>query len=336
MSIQSQRLPWLLPALLGVMAAGCVNHIREVEFEAREREAEVKERRYEAGALPELLETARLELPLSQRERIETRIEITLTKVEEVTPYSAPRELYEIPLGLVSIPLSLATNLLGVILPGVVPGHVVSSYTAWSFAAANPALNTESPDRTAQREIAVETRQTDVRENIVEGPLGSWPVEVRYDAGAPVRLQTDSEGRLSFHVLEAGATGLSAVPRKLMLKVLSTDALAPPLELELYVDRGLARRIFTASRLLPVVEGETVSSNRLSQAVYALDRIGFKEYSLRLEDEIYARFEDSPAFLSRFRSTLGQLYSGELEPDVPIDLTAPAPPLPSGSPAEHD
>ena len=81
----------------------CANHIRDVEFERKNLNADVKELRYEVEAVPEVIETPKVELRYVKEELIESRIDLTLTLVEEYTPYAVVYELYEVPLGLPSV-----------------------------------------------------------------------------------------------------------------------------------------------------------------------------------------------------------------------------------------
>ena len=106
-----------------------------------------------------------------------------------------------------------------------------------------------------------------------------------------------------------------------------------PLHVEIYIDRDLSRRIFEASKLIPDVKGAVVSSTGLSRSVYALDRIGFKEYSLRLEDQVFERFAANEDFLERFREVLDKLYKGELKTGPPSwQLVVPPDEIPKGAP----
>ena len=320
-------------AILAATGLSCANHIRYVEFEAKKLDAEVIEVRYHVDNPPKLLSSHTLRLSYEREERIETRTTLTLTKVEEFTPYSAPRELYEVPLGVASIPLALVVNVLGVVLPGVVSSTVVTRYTSWTFAAANPMLNVESKVRAERREISVETQTADARETVVRKALSDWPIAIRYDDRTRVELRTDPGGKLEFHVLEIPTASLEAPPRKLQASVLPGGEPGEPLDIMLYVDRSLGQRVMRAGPLLDVVNSQTVSSSRLSSAVYRLDQLGFKEYSLRLEDEIYRRFAANGAFLQRFRGALAKLYKGEIEPDP---LTTPSTEGESGVGAPQD
>ena len=295
----------------------CANHIRDVEFESKNLNAEVKELHYEVEAVPEVIETPKVELRYVKEELIESRIDLTLTLVEEYTPYAVVYELYEVPLGALSVPLSLGLNVLGVLLPGVVSRSLVNDYTDWSFAAANPFLNVQSEARFERRELSSKTRTAESTQNLVQNPLANWPVLIRYDDHRPIRVNTDAEGRVAFHVLELRTSSLETPPRKINASVGSDKTPGAPLHVELFIDRELGRRVFEASKLIPDINNAVVSSTRLSRAVYALDQIGFKAYSLRLEDRIYQRFEGNPKFVDRFREVLDKLYKGELQTGPP-------------------
>jgi hypothetical protein len=305
----------LLFLMLPMLA--CANHLRYVEFENKTLNADVKDLRYMLEGSPELIELPKFELNFIKEERIESRTDIALTKVEEYTPYSFAHSLYEVPVGLVCIPAALALNVAGGLLPGVISREVVSGFTDWSFAAANPVMNAESYARFERREVTTVTRSADVRENLVQSPLADWPVLVRFEEDRAVRFTTDETGLLAVHVLELRMGALTAAPRKLTASIGSDKTPGAPLHVDLYIDRELGRRVFEASKLIPDINNAVVSSTRLSRAVFALDQIGFKEYSLRLEDRIYERFSGNVKFTDRFREVLDKLYKGEIQTGPP-------------------
>ena len=58
----------------------------------------------------------------------------------------------------------------------------------------------------------------------------------------------------------------------------------------------------------------------LARAVFELDRLGFEDYSLSLEDEIAVQLHREPARLTEFSRELDRLYGAPLAELPPVGL----------------
>jgi hypothetical protein len=102
-------------------------------------------------------------------------------------------------------------------------------------------------------------------------------------------------------------------PRKLRVS-LETDTAGGGPAHEYFIRRDLARRLGLARRPMLIVGGMPDDPQALGDALYTLDRLGFPEYSVRLEDEIVSRNHRDEAFLQAFREALDALYASSPAP----------------------
>ena len=292
----------LLTALVG---AACANHVRTVQHdEDRERIVAV-EARYELDTRVDVLRSPRVELAFSREETLESRVETTITTVDEVTPYSAVHELYEVPLGLVSVPLQLLGQLADVLVLGALPNEVVNGYSYWTFAALNPLLNVESEARVVRREVERSIRVAEPHRTVIRRPLADHPIELRLGSADPVTVQTDADGQAEVHLLDLAPARSGARPRQLEMTVPDSE-----LSGTFFLDRRLTLRLSQAGPSLAVISDPDASADELARAVLTIDRLGFTRYSLQAEDLIHRRLFDDPELLAAFRRSLRGAYAG--------------------------
>jgi hypothetical protein len=245
----------------------------------------------------------RIHVDVTVEQTLETRIEETIITVEESTPYSPLRELYEVPVGVVSLPFAILGEVADVLVFGLLPNEAVDGYASWTFASLNPALNAESDTRLERTEIARQVRERDSQRTVVRLPAADQAVVLRFPDEPEIVVMTDRGGHAIAHVLDVARTGIVEPPRKLELRVSET-----PLEHTFYLDRRLTLRIYQAEQWLQVLERPDASATELADAVAAIDELGFTRFSLEAEDTIHTRHERNPQFLSLFRRTLAEAY----------------------------
>jgi hypothetical protein len=225
----------------------------------------------------------------------------------------------------VSVPLSIAFNALRVASLFYIPGEMVDSYTAWTYAALNPFMNVESSDRVVRERIAVTDTEKSSEQRRVRMPLVGAPVAARYDLGAPADLTTREGGIVTFHLLDAVSASMGPRPLKLHVS-LETEG-STGVAHEYFIRRGLARRLGLARRPMLIVNGIPDDPEALGDALYALDGLGFPEYSVRLEDEIVTRNQHDAEFVQAFREALDALYASSPTsvPDLGMEESAAEP-----------
>lgn len=283
-------------ALLALwLATGCTNHVRFLDVQREERGSEILSSTYRIDGPDQILREPELTLRVARVQVFEDRRTRTTVMFEEFTPYRGVQEVYEVPAGLLFLPLALVTNF-------VLLGY--EDYLSWSLAAANPFLNAEDPRRVEQRELHTIDAKTDLEERRVRTPLGGLPVAVQLGEGEPLHVRTDASGELRLHLLDLVGSGSDLRPRKLLLRLEGEAGL----HRELLLDRDLARSIGRARRHVLALQGGSATVESLAEAVYGLDRLGFEAYSLRVEERIATRYREDAAFLVQFNDVLDGLY----------------------------
>lgn len=299
-------------AAMAFCAFGCANHVRFLDVQEERLDTVRVDTEYEIEGGDARILSSEIQLAFFQIEHFEDRTEQTTIKFEEYTPYQPARELYEVPAGLVSVPLSIAFNALRVASLFYIPGDMVEGYTAWTYAALNPFMNVESSERVVRERIAVTDVEKFSEHRRVRTSLVGAPVAARYDLGTPADLVTGEEGVVTFHLLDVVSASMGPRPRKLYVALVKEGGAG--VGHEYFIRRGLARQLGLARRPMLIVNGIPDDPEALGEALYALDRLGFPEYSVRLEDEIVTRNQHDAEFVQAFRDALDALYASSPDP----------------------
>jgi hypothetical protein len=310
-----------------VFLSACANHVQFVDKDSERTTQSVTATNYGIDAPEGVLQAPRLRVSFFKDETVQTVTERTTVRIEEYTPYSGARELFEVPAGLVSVPASFTLNLFDCLLFGYIPNEIVNGYTFWTFAALNPTLNAESSARLEKREISTDTQEKSRESKVVRHALGGRPIELTLDDRPAQTVPTTPQGVLAIDLLPLAAGELPYPPRRLGIVLRDAATGEEHVRHAYYLDRDLSARLYRAAPLLGALAFDSASPDDLSRAVYALDRLGFREASAKLHDDVYARRGQSVEFIDRFRSLLDDHYAHNTE----LFQTAPA--APSGAPA---
>jgi hypothetical protein len=316
--------------LLCCALAACANHIRFVDTEQDEEKRSTLAVRYGVEGPAEVLEVAKPRLTFFKSETVETRTERTVTRVEEKTPYLGSREFYEVPGGLFSIPLSFVFNALDCVLLGYIPNEPVYGYTAWTFSALNPFLNTEDANRKQVFPIHKESREFKRSEALVRSPLAQAAVALSLD-GHQVSARTDAEGVLQVNLLQLmDPRGPASAPRRLTVALRGAKG-SDELQKSFFVDRALGLGMQRALPLVRMAGDPSAEPVALARAIYALDRLGFREESAVLHEAAHERLASRPDALAALSRGIDALYTSvppveELLLSLARDVPDPAPP----------
>lgn len=308
--------------LLLLLTTACANHIRFVESETDQSKQTVLEQAYAIDTPGGVIDQPQIELALFKQEVVETQSAKRITKTEELTPYRGGREAFEVPAGLVSLPLSFAFNLIDCLLFGYIPNDVVYGYTHWTFAALNPALNTESSDRKQTRVVEERTEETGRARETVRTALAGATVHAALDGAAPHRIEADANGGVRLELIDLLDPGSRRSPRRLTIQALPKGAAEAVLEESLFLDRSLARSLRLAGPALARAQGGSGEDRAIG--IYALDQLGFRRRSAELHDQTFDQLRSDTATLESLQRRLDELY--DQQPDVVPLLSGPAAP----------
>jgi hypothetical protein len=289
--------------------AGCANHIRYVDASEEHHDLQVRSTAYMIESHTPVIETDLVQLRLFKLEVDDDKAKRSTTKFDEFTPYEGARELYEVPLGIVCIPVALLANVGRVLTFGMIPGQAVDNFTSWAFTAVNPFMNAADPTRVQTRPVSTVTSDGEVKETRVETPLEQVNVAVNFDDYGGRVMKTDSKGQLDFDLLDVITESLATRPRKLVVSTPNPAGGSEEIRREFFIERELAARVYEARNHVLAYRNGPRDAATLGEAVAALDRLQFKDYSLTLEDKIVNEFGGDEAFMIGFRQTLDRYYA---------------------------
>jgi len=291
-------LPRICAAVLfACAAAGCANHVRFAD-EVREHESRELASAATHIAAPPSLAQPYLELALSSEETLSVRRRETLVKLDEETPWLAREELWEVPAGLVAIPLFTAMRASDKLCLGLIPDHTFNDGLDWGFAALNPALNVESPDRVEGREIARRTRELGRFEEHGSQPLAGVAIAAAIPGHPKATFNADAAGHARIELLRLVPDALHALPRRVRIEV-AGEGLRSGAALEVPISHKIAEALVEAVRERQKLRAAGISAEAAARGLLALDTLGFPESALALEQELRDRQHQNAAWLSR-------------------------------------
>ncbi len=310
--MRTRRALILLPLCL---LPACANHIRYVDAESEKRDTTPKSTSYVIESNSPEVETDIVKLDVMKVSVTDESSARSTTKYEEYTPYDGTREIWEVPVGIVCMPLALLLNLGDILTFGMIPNETVDGFTAWTFAAANPFMNPEDPERVEKRPVETIVKEGETKEHREETPLANVNVAVHFDDNDGPIMKTDSKGALGFSVLDVITESLQTRPRKLIVSTPDPAGGSEVIQREMYIDRDLAARIYEARTHVLAYKNGPHDPATMGEAVAVIDQLKFKDYSLTMEDKITQEFGGDEQFMVGFRSKLDQYYA--VQPKTP-------------------
>jgi len=265
-------------ALLGVAPlAGCANLVAEREEPRSRTEPRLIDVRYEFSGADVPLTEPELQLKLVKVDVLQDRTVASTARIDDVTPYSALREAYEVPVGAACAPISVLANAADLLVLGYLPNPPLRGFASYCFAALNPLLNAENTERTVAREVSVTDTEVSLNERRVETALSGAVVRARLGSGAADELRTDGEGRLRLHLLDLVTPETPLRPAELEL---STDVGGGTVS-RLELDVPLASAVGRAAPSVLALADAQADPTALAQALAEIANAGFRDWALR-------------------------------------------------------
>lgn len=298
---------------LGLALSGCANQMFLEETDKKIPRKELIKQSFSIGGASELIQAPQVNLSFSTVAVYNSKIEFVRIRTEEFTPYSGWREFYEVPAGLITAGPAVLFKLLDLLTLDFIPNEKSNGFANWSFAALNPFINAQSTKRSTTLVTEKITGETEATTETLRVPLPNLPVHVRISGTPAEELKTDDEAHLTFHLLDILPGRIEEAPRKLIVSGPPGSAAAEMRE-EIFIDRDLGQNLVTASNYLARYDATRYSMEYLSNSIYTLDQLGFKAYSIRLEDRIIAQRGYDEEAIADLKLRLKMLYSGETPP----------------------
>lgn len=286
-----------------LLLTGCANHLSE-----RSEHEERVERKLLSHSLhidlgePAVLEVPQRRIRINEQKTFEvSEFEVT-RRYDRYTPYQAWRELYEIPLGMVSVVAGIGANVLNVALLGRLPHSVTRDPINYGFAGLNPFLNAESKGRSQQNLARLDEQLKDKRTEYSSLPWAERPVQVK--AGTQTHeLLTDAHGVLHLNLLdppfsEQDASKIGTLHLRAEDPVDGTSSMAA-----LTVSGALRRKLPEARELI-YADLEDADVGQWTQRVRRLAEMGMDEEAREMEQSLIELTRNDPELQEELLASL--------------------------------
>lgn len=285
------------------LLSACANHVRYSRESFRSSAQDVVHVSTVVEPAGPVLATPDIDLELLADETAVVRKLRTRVRYDEYTPYNSGYELWEVPVGMVCLPMLLVARVVDLAGFGMVPDRNLDEFADWTFAAMNPLLNTESDSRLRRNAVSRETEELDSEVRRELKPLAGAPVLLSLDARAPIELTTDARGRVRTELLAIAPESLPGRPRTLRVTV-EGEGKRERHVVELPISHALASRLLQAMASRRKAEAPGASPETIGRSLAELDSLGFAASALALENELRVREGANPAWLARLDSAL--------------------------------
>lgn len=216
---------------------------------------------------------------------------------EIVTPYEGWREIYEIPAGLVLIPVSLCSHIISVFSFGVYPFSFSNEITDLAYSGVNPTLNWESESRTEKRPLTSTEKLVDEQEEDKVTPIQDATILVE-TGDFSRKFTADKFGNVKLSLVALERENSLFRGDRVFLFTVDDDT---KVTRQLLISRDFANQLLRARAT--VMRYENAPSGRgLSRAVKTLEDMKFTNLAYLLEKRELAKNRDNQAFLEEFNN----------------------------------
>lgn len=279
-----------------IALCGCSNHLETFKKESLDYERSPKPQityRVKSQVSPQTPLLIQFDITEQKKSHVDT-YSVSQT-VERSTPYNGLHELYEFPMGVCLLPVSICCHIFNVCTFGVFPYNWAASVTALSFASMNPVMNYESSTRYVDRVVNSQRKKIDSKEEFIATPAANVPVELK-NANGSIATLSKSNGVAQINLVNVKGFGPTVSGnRELHIFVAGS---ATPCE-TLIVDRKTQRLIYLVSSKLKAYH-KAPSGTALHNVVDELEKLNASNLAFQLEKEEIARNQKNTKFVNEF------------------------------------
>lgn len=280
-----------------LLLAGCANTIRTYDDTEDRIERATIGTKYAVLLNPEMPDSFEFTATAATVHKQTVKKFQTFTHGEVVTPYQGWREFYEVPCGLVLVPVSLCSHLISVFTFGVYPFSFSNDVTCVAYSGLNPCLNWESESRTEKRPIDSEDKLIDVTEEDKVTPIPEAVIKVA-TSDLTREFKTDEFGtvKLTLVGLDRGES-IFRGDREFHFTVSGdTDTTH-----RLLISREFANKLLRARAAIMRYEAAP-TGRKLAETVKTLEELKFTGLAFQLEKRELARNQENTAFMDEFNN----------------------------------
>ena len=279
------------------LLAGCANTIRTYDDTEDRIERATIGTKYAVLLNPEMPNSFEFTATAATVHKQKVKKYQTFIHGEVVTPYQGWREFYEVPCGLVLVPVSLCSHLISVFTFGVYPFSFSNDVTCVAYTGLNPCLNWESDSRTEKRPIESEDKLIDETEEDKVTPIPEAMLKVA-TSDLTREFKTDEFGtvKLTLVGLDRGES-IFRGDREFHFTVSGDTEITH----RLLISREFANKLLRARAA--IMRYETAPTGRkLAETVKTLEELKFTGLAFQLEKRELARNQDNTAFMDEFNN----------------------------------
>ena len=216
---------------------------------------------------------------------------------EIVTPYEGWREIYEIPTGIVLIPVSLCSHIISVFTFGVYPFSFSNAVTDLAYSGVNPALNWESESRTEKQPLTSTEKLIDEQEEDKITPIQNATILVE-TGDFNRKFTADKFGNVALKFVALERDNSLFRGDRVFLFTVDNDT---KVTRQLLISRDFANHLLRARAAIMRYESAP-SGRNLSRAVKTLEEMKFTGLAYLLEKRELEKNRNNSAFLEEFNN----------------------------------
>ena len=271
----------LLSLMILLFLCGCRNHIRELNVNVPEYKRTILRNR----PLLQVIETdennCTYRFKLSADRDMKVQKYQVFKTLSRYTPWTGWREYYEVPLGLLLLPVGVAGHAVNILTLGMYPFDWCTAVDDLSLSALNPGLNIE--DRNRFEDELLHSRKTLVDTRVVNTvyPLRNTRMKVRMGNYVQT-ITTDSGGIVEFALLSVDGNSIALNTRQREFRLFIGNYPHPVYSQ--IISRNSYERLRRASGILREYHKKP-NGKKLYQTIVRLERLKFSKLAHTLEKQ---------------------------------------------------
>lgn len=271
------------------LSFGCANHVKMNTVTESEVLRDLKAHTVDIDTdSPSLVTSPQIKVSVQESKGFRVKSYELRTEYDISTPYQGARELYEVPVGVVLLPVGVTVNLADFLLLGLIPNSITDAVLDTSFAGLNPFMNIESDSRTVSTKVSSDKKLLDEKDEYLKLPLAKKEIKVSSGDGAAMNVMLDENGKAEINLVS-----LSALSEDIDRVVITASSDEASGKKEIDLSRMLRSQLQQASAITKkyaklVKEGKGDDLKQMDIPAFAsdlmkLNKLGFESESLKIE-----------------------------------------------------
>ena len=272
-----------------VLSFGCANHVKMNTVTESEVLRDLKAHTVDIDTdSPSLVLAPQIKVSVQDSKGFRVKSYEMKTQYDVSTPYQGARELYEVPMGLVLLPVGVTVNVLDFALLGLIPNSITDAVLDTSFAGLNPFMNIESDSRTESTKVSSDKKLLDEKDEYLKVPLAKKEIKVSAGDGAAMNVMLDENGKAEINLVS-----LSAFSEDIDHIVITAASDEVSGKKEIDISRMLRSQLQQASaitkkyaKLVKDAKGDELKQMDIpafAGDLMKLNKLGFESESLKIE-----------------------------------------------------